>query len=67
MPKETYCKLLYNWGAARGKEASTWRGIILAGAALVAAVNPAAGVAVAKVAAALVGAIDIFTNESKGQ
>ena len=65
--KEFIAKKSTNGQKARSREASTARGVILAGAAIVASVNPAAGIVAAKVAAAAVGAIDIFTRETQNQ
>lgn len=65
MNQEGYCKQIITWGKGRAGEVSTWRGILLAGTSFVAAVNPVAGIALAKITAAAIGAIEIFRVESK--
>lgn len=65
MNKNTYCKLIWDWGKARIVEPSTIRGLVMATAAGVVAVAPALAVKVGTIAASIVGVIDVFTKESQ--
>ncbi len=64
MFQETYCKQIVTWSKGRAGEWSTWRGLGIISVALVTAVNPAAGLALGKAIAGVIGAVEIVRKES---
>lgn len=63
--QEAFCRHIWNWSKGRAGEWSTWRGAALVGAAVITAINPVAGAAVAKVVAAGIGSYEIIRKETR--
>lgn len=60
-----FCKNVCPWVIKQSKQISTWRGLLLAGGAIVATVNPALGAAIIKAVGVAVGVIDVVHDETK--
>lgn len=63
MQQEAFCKQIWQWSKGRAGEWSTWRGVAIVGVAIVTAVNPAAGLALGKAVAGVIGSIEIVRKE----
>ena len=61
----SFCKQVCPWAVKRGKEWSTWRGIMIATASIVAMLNPVLGLAITKVFGTIIGGVDVLKDESK--
>ena len=62
---QTFCKAVCPWAIRQAKQPSTWRGLAIGIGTIVTVFNPALGAAVIKAVGVVVGAIDVFKNDSK--
>lgn len=53
------------WFKGRVLEWSTWRGLMVVGTAVLTALNPAAGLAVGKIIAAVIGSVEVVKPENR--
>ena len=60
-----FCKEVCPWAVRQAKQWSTWRGLMLGTASIVAIVNPVLGVAVAKTVGVIIGAVEVSKDDSK--
>lgn len=61
----SFCKQICPWAVKRSKEWSTWRGLMIATASIVAVVNPVLGLAITKVFGTIIGSIDVLKEEKQ--
>lgn len=64
MATDAACTTILKWAKGRAGEWSTWRGIAIVGTALVTAINPAAGLALGKAVATVLGSVEIVRKEN---
>lgn len=61
----SFCKQVCPWAVKRASEWSTWRGLMIGTASIVAVVNPVLGLTAAKLAGAIIGTVDVLKDEAK--
>lgn len=61
----SFCKQVCPYITKRSKEWSTWRGLMIGTASIIAVFNPVLGLAVVKVFGTIIGGVDVLKDESK--